>query len=154
MEGFASVASELLEAGWYPLPLPRGAKSPPPAGFTGTRGRFPTAADVAYWSAAHPLGNTAVRPPAVAVGLDVDAYDGRAGARTLAVWEARYGALPPTVRTTSRSDGVSGIRFFRVPALTFISQLVAEIDGVAESNVEIVQACHRYALVHPTCTRT
>jgi len=49
------------------------------------------------------------------VGIDVDHYGDKKGAETLGRLEAKLGPLPPTVRITSRDDGISGIRPYRVP---------------------------------------
>jgi hypothetical protein len=39
----------------------------------------------------------------------------RPSGATLGEGQKRWGALPPTYRSTSRGDGVSGIRLYRVP---------------------------------------
>jgi hypothetical protein len=72
------------------------------------------------WAAKHLRGNIALRLPDGIIGIDVDNYekDGKlkSGANTIAILEATLGAsLPPTVVSTSRDDGVSGIRLYRVP---------------------------------------
>jgi hypothetical protein len=81
------------------------------------------------------------------VGLDVDDYrDGdkrKTGGRQLAALEAELGALPPTYRSSSRIDGVSGIRFFLAPTgLAFA--------GKAAEHIDVVQNAHRYAVVWPS----
>jgi Bifunctional DNA primase/polymerase, N-terminal len=93
---FAAAAGQYRAAGLMgTLPLPAGRKFPPPSGFTGATGRFPTDADIAAWS--DQLGesfNLALRLPEDIIGIDVDAYDDKPGAATLADAEGRWGALP------------------------------------------------------------
>lgn len=118
MTGYRDAAPLYLSAGWTGvLPLPPRAKADPPAGYTGRAGVDPSLADVQTWSDFRPVdANLALRLPAGVVGIDVDAYDGKPGAATLAALEAKLGPLPPTVVSTSRGDGTSGIRLYRVPA--------------------------------------
>src|SRR3954453_2374876 len=98
------------------LLLPVVRKFPPPAGYTGEDGRWPTDEDIADWSAsAVDTFNLALRLPADLVGIDVDAYDDKPGEATLADAEARWGALPATYVSSARADGVSGIRLYRIP---------------------------------------
>ena len=76
------------------------------------------------------------------IGIDVDDYGDKHGGKTLAELEIELGLLPETVISTSR-EGVSGIRFFRVPAgLKWPSQ--------AGPDVEIIRHGHRYAMVWPS----
>ena len=46
---YAVAALHYLDLGWSPLPLPAGAKSPPPEGFTGYAGSYPDEAQVRRW---------------------------------------------------------------------------------------------------------
>lgn len=142
---FGSAARALLAAGWSPIPLPAGAKFPPPAGFTGAAGVDVTADQLDAWlSDGWGGGNVAVRVPDHVIGLDVDAYDGHGGGKTLAGLEGRLGPLPAVARLTSRAstDRVSGIRFYRVPAGR---RWVSGLPGI-----EIVQYAHRYAVTAPS----
>lgn len=80
------------------------------------------------------------------VGLDVDDYtEGekvKVGGAQLAELEAEYGVLPPTWRSSSR-EGISGIRFYLVPAgLAF--------RGKAADHIDVIQAVHRFAVVFPS----
>jgi P4 family phage/plasmid primase-like protien len=84
------------------------------------------------------------------IGLDVDDYtDGtgdtakvKTGATQLATLEADLGPLPATWRSSSRT-GLSGIRFFLVPAgLAF--------RGKAAEHIDVIQAVHRFAVVFPS----
>jgi hypothetical protein len=79
------------------------------------------------------------------LGIDVDAYGGKAGARTIADAEQRWGALPSTVWSSSRDDGVSRIRFYRIP-----EGLHWPGDLGDKSGVELIQYRHRYAVVWPS----
>jgi Bifunctional DNA primase/polymerase, N-terminal len=149
---YGLAAPAYLAAGWWPIPLPPGAKWPPPVGFTGYAGRGVTQADVAFWcnGAGFNAGNIALRLPGglddstAVLGLDVDAYGGKLGGETLAEAESRLGALPQSPRSSARSgDEVSGIRFYRVPS----GRLWADTLG---PGVEIIHHGHRYAVVWPS----
>ncbi|MFI0423358.1 AAA family ATPase [Spongiactinospora sp. 9N601] len=151
-------ASEYRNRGWTgTIPLPPGAKFPPPGGCTGRGPSMPTTDQIRVWRARgwnatdrdtghlvdHQVGNIALRLPPIIVGIDVDAYPPKQGARTLAALRARWGELPPTYITTSRRDGVSGIRLYRVPAGLMW-------PGKAGSDIEIVHHGIRYAIVWPS----
>jgi hypothetical protein len=123
-------------AGWHPLPLPAGAKYPPPDGCTGHAGRDLTEAEVSSgaWT-----GNVGLRMPPDALGIDIDVYHG--GRATIEGLVARRGLLPKTwISHNGRDDG-SGIRFYRAP----VGRWVASLAGV-----EIIQRGHRYAVVAPS----
>src|SRR5690606_24446825 len=110
--------------------------------FTGYKGRWPTPEDREHWRS-EGLENIALRLPPVVIGLDVDHYEDKHGADTLATLEAQLGALPRTWISTSRTDGVSGIRLYRVPA---------GVEGwptQAGPDIEIVRYAHRYMMVWP-----
>jgi hypothetical protein len=131
------------EAGWSgTLPLPPRRKSPPPPGFTGADGRWPTNDDLASWRAEGPH-NLAVRLPPFVVGLDVDCYAGKPGAETLRALQTEHGDLPPTWVSTSRTDG-SGIRWYRVP------HGIDSWPTEAGPGIEIIRYGHRYAVVWPS----
>jgi P4 family phage/plasmid primase-like protien len=123
------------------LPLPYGKKKSPPDGFTGYTGIDPSYADCQSWSedGRHNLG---LRVPDGVVGIDVDHYDGKAGGDTLANLVTRHGALPATWLSTSRSDGISGIRVYRVPPGTI---LPTKMPGI-----EFIQPHHRYIVAWPS----
>lgn len=141
---YAAAAGAYFRAGWKPIPLPVRKKSPPPVGFTGGSGVDPTADQVEDWRATQGDGNVGLRLPDNVLGIDVDAYGDKAGDRTLVTWEARLGELPPTWMTSSREDGISGIRLFRVPPrLKFPGQLKG-------GGVELIRWYHRYIVVAPS----
>lgn len=141
---YRTAADLYWKAGWHGiLPLPIQAKKNPPAGYTGSGGKYPSYPDIAAWVEDNGHGNIALRMPVNVVGLDVDAYGDKDGARTITLAAAMHGELPPTWRTTSRDDGVSGIRFYRVPeGLAW--------PGELGNGTEIIQRSHRYALVWPS----
>lgn len=141
---YGQAAHTYWAAGWRGvLPLPARAKKHPPAGYTGGAGADPSYADVQAWvDGPEAAGNIALRLPADVLGIDVDAYDGKPGAATLRDTEATHGSLPPTWRTTSRDDGTSGIRLFRVPP----GKSWADVGGA----VEVIHRGWRYAVVWPS----
>lgn len=113
---FGRAAHAYLAAGWPSiLPLPPRAKWPPPEGFTGRNGTWPTRQQVDEWADSRPDGNLALRLPDDVIGIDVDSYGDKPGGQTLAQLEQELGPLPATVMSTSRGDGISGIRLYRTP---------------------------------------
>lgn len=149
---YATAVDAYWSAGWRGI-LPVGSapneKFPPPARFTGHGNPDPSYADVMAYSETHGDRNIALRLPAGVIGLDVDAYGSKIGAAVLAELVERFGPLPDTWTTGARTDGVSGIRLFRVPTHDAAG---VEINwpGEAGKNIEIVQHGHRYAIVWPS----
>lgn len=131
------IALRLHALGWSPLPLPERAKTPPPTGYTGYSGRYTSADDINRWDWS---GNLAIRLPPDVVGVDIDVY--RGGSDGLAQLIAKYGELPDTWYSTSRTDG-SGIALFRVPNGT-------TLDTNPAGGIDIVQAHHRYVVCAPS----
>lgn len=134
---------------WVP-----GRKTAPPYGFTGHGAKMPDGGDVGLWlSGPEAECNIGLRLPPGVIGLDVDQYakDGttKVGGASLAALEAKYGALPPTWITSARTDGVSGIRLYRVPTHDAEGREI-NWPGEAGPNIEIIQTGHRYALVWPS----
>jgi hypothetical protein len=142
---YADAARDYLAAGWAPLPLPAGAKAPPPDGWTGRDAPWPSAADVETWCAERAEWNLGVRAPRGVLGLDVDAYDGKSGAATVAQAQADLGPLPATWTSSRRfdTDPVSGIRWYRVPE-------DSRWRPVLGPHVEVVQHGHRYGVAWPS----
>lgn len=135
-------------AGWNPFPLPPRAKFPPVPGYTGANGLDALPEDLDAWGSRWPAdSNVGLRMPAGVVGIDVDSYDGKPGAETLAQLIAELGPLPPTWTSTSRGSeagpGTSAIAFYRIPDGTACRSLGGE-------GIEIVQRRHRYAVVFPS----
>jgi hypothetical protein len=113
--GYASAFDTYHSRGWPVLPIPKGKKRPPPEGFTGHNGITPSYPDMLAWSEDQPDGNVCIRLPRGVIGIDVDDYEDKNGGDTLAEAENRWGKLPPSYRSTSRDDGVSGIRLYLIP---------------------------------------
>jgi len=140
---YTHAADLYWNAGWRGvLPLPVRAKKSPPTGWTGASAPWPSYPDLMAWSESE-AGNIALRMPHHVIGIDVDQYDGKTGGDTLSALERAFGALPATWRTTSRDDGVSGIRLYRVPE-------GAAWPGDLGAGIEVIQWRHRYALVWPS----
>lgn len=143
---YGAAADLYLAKGWGEvLPLPPGQKTPPPSGYTGAKNVdvVPTPGDIARWKQTNGDGNLALRMPRGVVGIDVDAYDGKAGQASLATAIEAWGELPSTWRVTSRLDGVSGIRFFRVPEGLHWPSIVGP-------GIEMIHRGHRYAVAWPS----
>jgi KaiC/GvpD/RAD55 family RecA-like ATPase len=143
---YAAGATLYWAAGWRGIiPLPPKAKKLPPAGYTGAGGLYPSYPDVDTWATGpEGQGNIALRMPPNVLGIDVDAYGDKQGKLTIAEAQRAFGEdLPATWRTTSRDDGVSGIRLYRIPeGLAW--------PGEIGPGVELIQSRHRYALVWPS----
>lgn len=147
---YARAARLYRASGWLgTLPVTGKGKTPDgrvtiPAGFTGKGGSWPSSDQVDAWRQARGNDNIAIRLPRNIIGIDVDAYDGRFGLKTLTEYEERLGKLPPTHCMTSRDDG-SGIRLFLVPDnISWVSDLGRG------SNVEIIRHDHRYVVAWPS----
>lgn len=151
---YRASASDYLDAGWSPIPLPPGKKFPPPTGFTGKTGMMASRADAFTWytegeyetdNGTQKVGNVALRLPPNVLGIDVDHYGTKTGADSIAEAEAELGPLPRTWIATSRPDTASGIRLYRVP------------EGLSWRGLADVDAIHhswRYVVappsIHPT----
>lgn len=149
---FSSTVYEYLEKGWSPLPLPPKRKEHPPVGYTGRAGRFATRDDIADWLLPYKKGNIAVRLGNSidiegvlheVIGIDVDDYGDKKGGENLKELEKKHGKLPDTWISSSRTDGVSGIRYFLVP-------YGYGFKGQAAKCIDIIQRVHRYAVVYPS----
>lgn len=140
-------------AGWPgPLPLPPGAKWPPPEGWTGWTGAYPSHADSTAWTDPSDYGDTrqtALRMATDVIGIDVDHYGSKRGADTIAEAERRWGPLPRAPYSSARGAGPSGIRFYRVPSGTTLRTRIGFPD-LGLGDVEIIQRHHRYAVVWPS----
>jgi len=151
---FVSKAREYVEKGWGVVPLPEKRKEYPPTGFTGRSGKFAEEDDLLRWLSdpQYAKGNIALRVGNMLVlqgvryeviGIDVDNYADKKGGKELAALEKKLGELPPTWSSSSRDDGVSGIRFFLVP-------YGYGFRGKADNCIEIIQRVHRYAVIYPS----
>ena len=85
------------------------------------------------------------------VGIDVDDYSdeskSKSGGKVLAELEEKLGKLPATWTSSSRGDGVSGIRFFLAPT-------EYSYRGQVGPSIECIQEVHRYAVVWPSAHPT
>jgi len=148
--GYAATADTYWQAGWRGvLPIRHKCKSHPPKGHTGKTGVDPSYADILQWSELYPNGNLCLRMPPDIIGIDVDAYGAKTGALTITEAEKRWGPLPPTVRSTSREDGISGIRLYRIPPGTELVEGI-EFAELGFGDIEICQRRHRYVLAWPS----
>lgn len=151
---FQSRARDYIEKGWSPIPLPEKRKEFPPTGFTGRAGKFAEESDILKWleDVQYERGNIALRLGNMLsingsryeiIGIDVDNYGDKKGAKDLAALEKKLGPLPETYLSSARTDGVSGIRFFLVP-------YGYGFKGKASDSIEIIQRVHRYAVIYPS----
>lgn len=140
---FGDAVSVYSEAGWQGvLPLPPGQKNPPPQGFTGEDGAWPTKDDLARWAMTNSRSNVALRLPPGVIGLDIDDYGNKTGGATLLELVEALGPLPRTWRSSSR-DMPSGILFFAIPKEVLL-------PSQAGKDIDIIQFAHRYACVWPS----
>lgn len=153
MNPFRETAELYRQAGWLgTLPLPYRAKKSPPTGFTGHNAGYPSSEQVKTWMHDGTRHNICIRLAGVdkeheIIGIDVDHYESggkdKKGGIQLKELEARFGKLPDTWISSARDDGISGIRYFRVPrGLAFRGQI--------DKDIETVWKGHRYAIVWPS----
>lgn len=148
--GYGAAFDVYYKLGWPGvLALRAFTKYPPPEGHTGHNGVDPSYADICTWAQERPGGNLALRLPGDVIGIDVDAYGKKTGAATLAEGESRWGALPPSYRSSSRTDGVSGIKLFKVPPGTVLRDGIG-FPELGIGDIDIVQRHHRYVLCWPS----
>lgn len=159
MSGYGQFALGYLERGWSPLPLPHGAKWPPPKGTTGYDAPAIERDVVEAWAAQQPDANIALRMPERVVGIDVDAYKPNAVA-TMRRLEA-LAPMPSTWRSSSRGTAgdvpyESGIYFFRIPD-DVPAEVIRDlrdprgVDGTTKNaDVELLRPFHRYAVAAPS----
>ncbi|MGP9611570.1 bifunctional DNA primase/polymerase, partial [Corynebacterium sp. AOP36-E1-14] len=134
-----------VHAGWSPIPVKLNEKKPKLRGCTGNIPALTDDETRALWAEVDDQEvNIGIRLPETVIVLDVDEYQDKHGADTLAALEEKYGALPKTLTSTRRgADSRSRHYFFRVPAgFKWVSALG---DGI-----EILQATHRLSVVHPS----
>ena len=159
MSGYGQYALGYHDRGWSPLPLPHGAKWPPPDGMTGATAPAAERSDVEHWVATRADANIALRLPERVIGIDVDAYKPNAVA-TMQRLEAAA-PMPPTWRSSSRGTAgdvpyESGIYLYRIPD-DIPLDLVAKMrdprgaDGTTkDSDVELIRHGHRYIVAAPS----
>lgn len=145
---YRDAAHTYRAAGWVGvLPIPYRTKRLRAVGWTGHAGAWPSGADIQEWVDSdrpdHGGGNIALRLPPDVLGIDVDNYDGKHGADTLADAVAAWGHLPATWMSSARDDGISKIRLFRIPE-------GLRWPGELGPHVELIQTRHRYMMVWPS----
>jgi hypothetical protein len=142
---FGMMAGLYLEKGWSPLPVEPHSKRIAVDGFTGHDGTYPTRAQVVSWGTdGYAFHNVGLRLPVNVIGIDVDAYGDRDGARTLDMLEHELGELPATYVSTARKDGMSGIRLFRVKAGQ------RNWRGKAGPGIDVISWHYRYVVCAPS----
>lgn len=140
---YRQFAQEYFHKGWIPIPLPPGEKHPPPKESTGHYDK-PDYDKIMYWINSEPKrSNIGLRTPDGLIGIDIDAYNTKQGARTFGLLVDKFGPLPETWTLSARADGLSGIRFYRVPTGKVW-------PGELGPDVQIIQFRHRYAVAWPS----
>lgn len=153
MNPYSGTAFDYRKKHWFgTLPLPYRKKLSPPTGYSGREAPYPELTQVKEWVSDGIRHNICVRLAAIdkqfeVIGIDVDHYmsgdKSKLGGDQLQILENKFGALPPTWISSSRTDGVSGIRYFKVPK-------GFEFDGQVDKDIECIQKKHRYAVVWPS----
>ena len=149
---YRDTALEYRKAGFFgPLPIPYKEKHPVPTDYNKRVSKYPTVEKIEEWREG-PRKNICVRLAGVdkeheMVGIDVDDYlkgdKKKEGWDQLLRLENRLGSLPDTWISSARTDGKSGIRYFRVPrGLAF--------RGKVDKDIEVIRKGHRYAMVWPS----
>lgn len=151
-EPFGRAWDAYRRGGWAGvLALPPGRKKPPPYGFTGWAGVDPSRADIQAWLDDPRLGpgaNIGLHLPTGVYGLDVDNYGGKQGGASLAALVERCGPLPATWVSSSRDDGVSGIRLYR--AELPLGRVWLDHPAGVSGGIESIHVGHRYAVAWPS----
>jgi AAA domain/Bifunctional DNA primase/polymerase, N-terminal len=165
---YASAFPVYRTAGWTgTMPLKPSTKFPPPVGYTGTTGLYPSGADCVEWATASHLVNAegklypnpylgttqlALRMEADRCAFDVDHYGEKRGLDTMREAVKRWGPMSldegPRPYSSSREGG-SGIYPVRIPVGVVLRDRISfpELDL---GSVEILQRHHRYAVVWPS----
>ena len=113
---YAAAAPLYWDLGWRGIiPVDPADKGGVPKGFTGRDGIDVTRENLEWFAKSKPGYNIGLRQPDDVIGIDTDAYGNKTGAATQAEAEKRWGPLPYSPRSSSRGDGISGIRLYRIP---------------------------------------
>lgn len=151
---FGQAAMKYLKAGWPEvLPVWKGGvrdKQPMVKGYHGREGTWPDEMTTKMWSRRYSLANIALRLPRWVIGLDVDHYDGKTGGDTLYDLEEKLGYLLAGPTSTSREDGVSGIRLFALPG----DYAGANWPAQAGSGIDVITWYERYVICYPSVHKT
>ncbi len=150
---FEFSAATYHQAGWFPIPVtvkPGGTKAPSLKGNTGGSGVYADARLTRQWMRQNGGREVGLRLAMDMVGMDVDAYDGKAGTWSLGVLQAKWGKLPATWMSSSRIDG-SGIRLFRLgPDMDQALLRDPKADDPRFGGIEVVRGGHRYCMAWPS----
>jgi P4 family phage/plasmid primase-like protien len=151
---------QLYAADYDPLPLPARQKQTPPSSYTGHNGKRATIAQLAEWESLPKYENgnicdwfgSEIFRDGVwyqLIGIDVDQYHDKHGGDQLKELEKKLGPLSKTWISGARIDGVSGIRWFLAPLYDEDGNRIRFHDR-ADTDIDIIQRHHRYALVWPS----
>ncbi|GAA11011.1 hypothetical protein GOALK_016_01340 [Gordonia alkanivorans NBRC 16433] len=150
---FVTHGERLMERGWHPIPLGDGkrdskGKTLLEIGVTGHRGVDADSVEtLRKWASKHASRrgglNLGVRMPLGVIGIDVDCYDGKPGAETIAACETQWGKLPATWTLTARTDGSRKL-FLRVP------DGWVGVGRLPNGGVELLQRHLRYSVAPPS----
>lgn len=150
---FAQAALDYHDAGFFPIPTtPHGyvrkgkivtSKIPMVRGYSGYHENWPDREQVEEWIEDFGRCNIGLRLSKDMIGIDVDSYEGKRG---LEFYERNFGVLPPTWISTSKHDGISGIRLYRLSNEIDASKLVGQLGH----GLEIIKWCHRFVSVPPS----
>jgi hypothetical protein len=151
---YGRAARGYFKAGWpAALPIWKGStrdKQPMVRGYHGRDGAWPDDTTMALWASRYKLANIALRLPRWVIGLDVDHYDNKYGGDTLDELEDQLGPLPVGPVSTSRDDGVSGIRLFMVPG----DYVKSHWPSQAGEDIEVITWYERYVICAPSIHRS
>lgn len=153
MNPYRDTALMYRQSWWLgPLYVPYKEKNPPPTDWTGHRAGYPSKDLIEEWCNDGKKHNICIRLAGVdkeheIIGIDVDHYrkgdKDKKGGDQLKELEARLGELPDTWISSARTDGISGIRFFRVPrGMAFRGQI--------DKDIECINKGYRFAVVWPS----
>jgi hypothetical protein len=141
-----------------PIPTPFQDKKPVPPGYTGgIKNRVVTKAKMEGWirrgfliERGQPiLNNLGILLPDGWLGLDVDAYGGKAGRETKARLEKKYGEWPKTAISTNRDDGVSGVYLFKGFPLNTAWKTGSKA-GEGLDGFDLVRSDYRHVQAYPS----
>ena len=133
-------APELFEKGWSPIPLDD--KKARVKGFHGNEGQMMDEETLRQYVSQFGRAQVGIRFRKGFVAIDVDAYGGKLGAKSLEGLVGRLGPLPSTWVATARVRP-SGRYLFRIPE-------TAKLKGVADKGIEICQHHLRYIVCPPS----
>lgn len=147
-----SAAGQYWDAGWTAIPVSvrSGTKQPAIEGVTGGKNPRFNRQGLARLMRQRPTSELGLWLTPGIMGLDVDAYDGKAGTWSLAAMQKWWGKLPATWMSSSRTDG-SGIRLFRLrPEWDQALLRDPKCDDERFGGIEVIRSGHRYAMAWPS----